>query len=151
MSITGADSACNPTTAGPGSDICIPPYSFENFPSTVFMCVVSVISSVWGLFMFFAIVASKCADTECFTGECTELIQNFLDALCCGLNCGAFLWAAISLTSSQPDVNQGDSILDSMQPKDAQYMQMGIAMSFLLFVLFAGSIGLNLKLYTKSQ
>jgi hypothetical protein len=149
ISVTGADSKCEKTTAGPGSDICTPTYKFDKFESAVFLVVVLIGSSIWSLFIFFAIMMKQCFGSEFCTGK-SELVQNTLDTLCSGLNGAAFIWCALALTSSQPDVNQGDSVLESMVPTDAQKMQMGIAMSFLLFVGYAGSLGLNMKLYTKN-
>ena len=108
---------------------------------------IGAVSSVWSMAVCAAICMAKCMNTEFCTGY-AESLQNFLDTVCSLLNVIAFLWAAVELTSSQADVNQGDSILESMVADDASKMQMGIACCFMNFVLFAGSIGLNLKLYT---
>jgi hypothetical protein len=111
------------------------------------MVVIGGLSSMWAFAICGAIVMAKCMQAEFCTGY-AEALQNFLDAMCSGLNCCAFIYAAVELTSSQPDVNQGDSILESMLAGDATKMQVGMASTFINFVLFSGSIGLNLKLYT---
>ena len=114
------------------------------------MVVIGILSSVWAILVFMAILAAKFMNKEFCTGN-AERIQNGLDAFCSFLNCLAFLWTSIELNSSQPDQNQGDSTLAMMEPIDAEKMKMGIAMSFLLFVLYAGSLGINFKLYTPAE
>ena len=150
ISVEGSSAACKDTTAGPGSEICIPPYSFNNFGSTIAIVVVGGLTSVWSVFICFAILMAKCMKKE-FCTTYAECLQNLLDSLCSGMSCAVFLCAAVQMTSSQPDVNQGDSLLEAMDPEDSYKMELGIAASFMNFVLFAGSLAMNFKLYTKKK
>ena len=150
ISVEGSSAECKDTTAGPGSEICIPPYSFNNFGSTIGIVIVGAVTSVWSIFACFAILMAKCLKKECCTNH-SELLANFFDTLCSLLSCAVFLCAAVQMTSSQPDVNQGDSVLEAMDPEDSYKMELGIAASFMNFVLFAGSLALNFKLVTAEK
>ena len=150
-SVTGEDGSCDPTLTGPGSELCKPAYSWQNFESAQFMFGVGVVGSVWALFSVFAVLASAIGNTEFCTGQHVEAMQNCIDFVLSILNVSSFLAGAIQFTQAQADVNQGQSILEVTTDDDRVKFQLAIALCFFNFLWYAGSIGASLRLYTISK
>ena len=111
---------------------------------------ISVVGAFWALFSLLTMCASSVKSAEVCTGKHVELTQNCIDLIASMLNISAFLAGIIEFTSGQPDVNQGQNILEMATAGDRVKFELAITMTFFNFLWFASSIGASLRLYTLS-
>lgn len=144
---TGEDPSCDETTAGPGSEQCVLPYTYDKIGSTQMLVATAILSFLWTFFITGVKILFYCMEKYFCEGH-GELIQNVMDCVMALLNVVAFIAAAVQLTSGTPDENQGKSILEVCSDADAVRYRVGIALSFFNFMFYALSIALNLRLWS---
>ena len=148
LAATGADEECKDTNYGPGSEICPPVYPYNAFSSCIFYVVIAFFSFLWCTLMILAHVFQN-RPQPIFCQKYGERIEYISDFFAGGLNLLAYMLMIFELNGSQPDRNQGKTIMELAGDKD-KYAA-AAALAFISFTLSNINIVYNLKVVTKSK
>ena len=126
------DNSCSQTTAGPGSEVCVPNMAFWQIPATQMVVATGALGIVW-ICVIIALKVIFFATSKTFCGKGGEIVQHLCDSLLSLFSAVAFLWSAIALTEGVADRNQGQNILESVPEASALRYRIGIVSSFCFF------------------